>query len=95
MVPLCRFFCLLLTYDAQNKFVDALTLYADYARQGMEDKTRSEWLENGTLQVRVSSTWEDPSLRQTRTDLTQFEYQIQENARIVELSQVSNRGPNR
>lgn len=88
-------YLLLLTYNAQNKFIDALTLYADYARQGMEDKTRSEWQKDEVLQVRVSSTWEDPTLRQTRTDTTKLEYQIQGNGRIIELSQMSNRGPNR
>ena len=88
-------YLLLLTYDKQNQFLDALTLYADYARQGMEDKTRSSWLEDKVLRVRVSSTWEDQALRQTRTDTTQNDYHILGNGRIVELPPMSNRGPNR
>lgn len=88
-------YLLLLTYDKQNAFQDALTLYADYARQGMADQTRSQWLDNETLKVQVSSTWEDQALRQIRTDTAQYYYQIQANGQIVELPQISKRGPNR
>lgn len=88
-------YLLLLTYNKQNEFLDALTLYADYARQGMEDQTRSTWLKDEVLQVRVSSTWEDQALRQIRTDNTQYEYHIQADGRVVELPPMSKRGPNR
>lgn len=87
-------YLLLLTYGPNNQFVDALTLYADYNRQGMQDEIRSEWLQHDVLSVTVSSTWEDPSLRQTRTDVVRTDYRLQADGQIVQLHSVSDRSPN-
>ncbi|MEL7340848.1 MAG: hypothetical protein AAGM67_10205 [Bacteroidota bacterium] len=77
-------YLLLLTYNADNQFVDALTLFADYNRQEMQDEIRSEWLAKDLLSISVSSTWEDPSLRQTRTDVVRTDYRLFPDGRIIQ-----------